>query len=110
MGLPWSVLTLHRIIKLSPVFSAQCDKAIWTELNKDGEEADREKGIAYNLRGRQVLTDSVLGSLSSSTRFLARRRAYLLDRRRHRVRVTAFVLPIPQTSTEPTTDPDLPHE
>ncbi|OCH92867.1 alpha/beta-hydrolase [Obba rivulosa] len=94
----------------SPVFSVQGDRAAWTELDKDGAEADRAKIVIYDLKKDVRYTLTQHWDRSPEALAFSQDGKLIYFTAGDIARIKVFVLPVPPTPAESTTDPDLPAE
>ncbi|KAI8986222.1 alpha/beta-hydrolase [Trametes punicea] len=97
----------------NPVFNTAGDKAAWIELDQDGHESDRGKLVIYDLKKdvRFTITqhwDRSVSSIALSVGQFAHDDKTVFFTAADIARVKIFSLPVPETPSHNTTDPDLP--
>ncbi|KAJ8080473.1 Dipeptidyl-peptidase 5 [Marasmius tenuissimus] len=92
----------------SPVLNEDATKAAWLELDEDGYEADRAKIVIYDLTKNVRFTLTQQWDRSPAELAFAKEGDFLYFTAGDKARVKVFVLPIPPTPSESTTNPKLP--
>ncbi|KAF9454685.1 hypothetical protein P691DRAFT_189906 [Macrolepiota fuliginosa MF-IS2] len=91
----------------SPVFNHQGDKVAWLELDEDGYESDRAKIVIYDLRSNVRYTLTQKWDRSPDSLAFNPEGTFLYFTAGDAAKVKVFYLPIPDTPSHSTTNPDL---
>ncbi|KAF9267335.1 hypothetical protein L218DRAFT_1074102 [Marasmius fiardii PR-910] len=91
----------------NPIFNADGTKAAWLELATDGYESDRATIVIYDLEKNVRYTLAQNWDRSPSELAFSKDGGFIFFTAADIARVKVFVLPIPPTPSESTTNPDL---
>ncbi|KAI0670984.1 alpha/beta-hydrolase [Trametes maxima] len=92
----------------APVFNNAGDKVAWAELDQDGHESDRAKLVLYDLKKDVRFTVTQHWDRSVSSIAFAHDDKSVFITAPDLARIKIFSLPVPETPSASTTDPDLP--
>ncbi|KAI9058154.1 alpha/beta-hydrolase [Trametes sanguinea] len=92
----------------NPVFNTAGDKAAWIELDQDGHESDRGKLVIYDLKKDIRFTVTQHWDRTVSSIAFAHDDKTVFFTAGDIARIKIFSLPVPETPSRNTTDPDLP--
>ncbi|CDO77798.1 hypothetical protein BN946_scf184667.g1 [Trametes cinnabarina] len=92
----------------NPVFNKAGDKAAWIELDQDGHESDRGKLVIYDLKKDVRFTVTQHWDRTVSSIAFAHDDKTVFLTAGDIARIKIFSLPVPETPSHSTTDPDLP--
>ncbi|KAF8627426.1 hypothetical protein AX17_006241 [Amanita inopinata Kibby_2008] len=91
----------------NPVFNDQGSKVAWLELDQDGYESDRAKIVLYDLQKDVRYTLTQKWDRSPDSLAFSKEGTFIYFTAGDEAKIKLFVLPIPPTPNESTTDPDL---
>ncbi|KAF5369307.1 hypothetical protein D9758_002810 [Tetrapyrgos nigripes] len=91
----------------NPVFNEKGTKAAWLEMDKDGYESDRAKIVVYDLTKDVRYTLTQKWDRSPDSLAFSKDGDFIYFTAGDIARIKVYVLPIPPTPSESTTDPDL---
>ncbi|TFK40524.1 Alpha/Beta hydrolase protein [Crucibulum laeve] len=91
----------------SPVFSSSGNKVAWLELDKDGYESDRAKIVIYDLIRHVRFTLTQKWDRSPDSLAFNKEDTFIYFTAGDEAKVKVFVLPVPPTPYQSTTNPDL---
>ncbi|KAG6857145.1 hypothetical protein H0H87_008715 [Tephrocybe sp. NHM501043] len=91
----------------SPVLNAQGTKVAWLELDEDGYESDRAKIVIYDLEKEVRFTLTQGWDRSPDSLAFSKEGNFIYFTAGDHAKVKIFVLPVPPTPAESTTNPNL---